>query len=125
MNEPAARAIHQIERVQLLELKEGPDVSHHTEDGIYIKQLHFPEPGIFIGQHSHTYGHAFMVAAGELRLWIDGAEVGDFLEGACIHVGAGKKHTLMSLRHNTRGYCIHNLHGMPDVQIAEHAAFPG
>ncbi len=124
MDEEQARALHALEGVRLIERKEGPDVSHHTEDGVYIKQLFFPEAGVFMGQHAHTHSHALMVASGELRLWIDGEERGDYKESECIHVEAGKKHTFMSLC-RTVSYCIHNLHGLPEVEIQERAEFPG
>lgn len=111
--------------MNLVRLPDQPDVSHHTEDGVYIKQIHFPKAGIVMGQHSHAHGHAFMVAVGELRIWVDGVQAGDYKQGQCLHIAAGRKHTMMSVVDNTLGYCIHNLHGKEEVEILEHAEFPG
>lgn len=120
--EQQARSIHTLS-VKLVACADSPDVSHYTADGVFIKQLFFPRPKIFMGQHAHAHAHALMIAFGEVRLWVDGVERGDFGEGDCIHVEAGKKHTLMSLK-KAIGYCIHNLHGLEEVEIKERAEMP-
>ena len=106
LSEQVARTIHSINQVELVAQPESPDVSHHAEDGVYIKQLFFPRAGVFMGKHVHDYSHAHMVALGEVRLWVDGVERGDYKQGDCIHVEAGKEHVIMSLT-MAIGYCIH------------------
>lgn len=110
ISEQVARSIHSIAEVKLVKLPMGPDVSWpDTPDGLGIKELYFPEPGIVMGQHAHKIGHAHLVGSGEVRVWVEGIELGDFKAGQVINIKAGKRHMLMSLKAETRGFCITNL----------------
>lgn len=112
ITEEEARRIHSISEVQLvrLPLTQEPDVSWpDSRSRIGIKELYFPEPGIFMGQHAHSIGHDHLVGSGEVRVWVEGIEVGDFGAGQIINIEAGKRHILMSLKRNTRGFCLTNL----------------
>lgn len=108
MTEDQARQIHSAAQVSLVQIPLGADVSFVTADGLEIKELYFAEPGIFMGQHAHQFSHAHLVGSGEVRVWVDGVELGDFKAGQSIHIEAGKLHMLMSLKKDTRGFCIHN-----------------
>lgn len=108
MTEEEARMIHSVEQITLVQIPLGPEVSFPTADGLEIKELYFPEPGIFMGQHAHEWSHAHLVGSGEIRAWCEGVEIGDFCAGQAINIEAGKLHTLMSLKTDTRGFCIHN-----------------
>lgn len=108
MTEEEARQIHSSSQVALVQIPLGPDISFPTADGLEIKELYFPEPGIFMGQHAHQFDHAHLVGNGELRVWVNGVELGDFKAGESINIEAGKLHMLMSLKKDTRGFCIHN-----------------
>ncbi len=112
ITEEEARRIHSISEVQLvrLPLTQEPDVSWpDSSNRIGIKELYFPEPGIFMGQHAHKIGHDHLVGSGEVRVWVEGVELGDFGPGKVISIEAGKRHILMSLKRDTRGFCITNL----------------
>lgn len=108
MTEEEARKIHSSSQVSLIQIPLGPERSFSTADGLEIKELYFPEPGIFMGQHAHQFDHAHLVGNGELRVWVEGVEFGDFKAGESINIEAGKLHMLMSLKKDTRGFCIHN-----------------
>ena len=110
ITEEEARQIHSIAQVRLVRLPLSPDVSWpESPDDIGIKELYFPEPGIFMGQHAHRIGHTHLVGSGEIRLWVEGVESGDFKAGKTIWLEAGKRHMLMSLKRDTRGFCITNV----------------
>lgn len=123
MTEEQARLIHNVQEVDLVQLPQEAEVSFSTSDDLEIKVLYFQEPGIFMGQHSHTWSHAHIVGSGALRVWIEGEELGDFEAGTCIDIEAGKKHILMSLKEDTRGFCVHNLHGLNEIPLLERAVF--
>ena len=108
MREEEAANIHSLDQVKLIQLPLTPEVSFPTADGLEIKELYFAEPGIFMGQHAHQFSHAHLVGSGVLRVWVEDIEVGDFTAGQTISIRAGKLHTLMSLKAETRGFCIHN-----------------
>lgn len=125
MTEDEARQIHSIAQVSLVQIPLEPDLSFPTADGLEIKELYFREPGIFMGQHAHARGHAHLVGSGEVRVWVNGKELGDFKAGQSIDIEAGKLHMLMSLKPDTRGFCIHNVVGLDEIEIVKEAVFPG
>ena len=46
--------------------------------GVYVKAYTVPDAGTLLPQHSHSTGHVTAVTAGAVRVWRDGALVGDF-----------------------------------------------
>lgn len=110
ISEQVARTIHSIAEVKMVQLPMAPEESWpDTPDGLGIKGLYFPLPGIFMGQHAHAIGHTHLVGSGEVRVWEEGVEIGDFKAGQTIWLAAGKRHILMSLVADTRGFCITNV----------------
>lgn len=110
MTEEQARAIHSIAEVKLIRLPMAPEADWpDTQDGLGIKGLYFAEPGIVMGQHAHAVGHTHLVGSGEVRVWVEGNELGDFKAGQTIWLEAFKRHMLMSLKAETRGFCITNV----------------
>lgn len=125
MTEEEARKTHSIAQVALTQIPLEAEVSYVTADGLEIKELYFAEPGIFMGQHAHHRGHAHVVGSGEVRVWVEEIELGDFKAGQAINIEAGKLHMLMSLKKDTRGFCIHNVVGLDEIGIVKKAVFPG
>lgn len=125
MTEEEARQVHSIAQVSLVQIPLGADISFPTSDGLEIKELYFPEPGIFMGQHAHARSHAHIVGSGAVRVWVEGKEMGDFKAGQVIDIAAGKLHMLMSLKKDTRGFCVHNVVGLDEIGIVKEAVFPG
>lgn len=110
ITEEQARAIHSMSQVHLVSLPLGPDMSWpDAQDGIAIKELYFAEPGIVMGQHAHEKGHTHLVGSGEERVWVEGVELGDFTAGQTYWIEPWKRHMIMSLKANTRGFCITNV----------------
>lgn len=110
LTEAQAREIHSIAQVQMVKLPLAPEVSWpDTPDGLGIKELYFPAPGIVMGQHAHAVGHTHLVGSGEVRVWAEGAELGDFKAGQSFWLAPYKRHMLMSLVADTRGFCITNV----------------
>lgn len=125
MTEDEARKVHSIAQVSLTQLPLEAEVSFVTADGLEIKELYFAEPGIFMGQHAHARSHAHVVGSGEVRVWVEGVELGDFKAGQAIDIRAGDFHMLMSLKKGTRGFCIHNVVGLDEIEVVKRAVFPG
>lgn len=112
ITEEEARRIHSISEVQMVRLPLTPEPEigwPDAKNGVGIKELYFPQPGIFMGQHAHKRGHDHLVGSGEIRVWVEGVEVGDFKAGQVINMEAGKRHILMSLKKDTRGFCLTSL----------------
>lgn len=95
-------------------------VEIHTADGVFIKQIHIPFAETIVPQHSHQYSHHSMLARGSVLFWSEDKEPVKYCAPTAIYIEARIKHTFMSLEPDTIFYCIHNLHGKEDVEIAEH-----
>lgn len=109
MTEHEAMQIISPGQVALIPQPQEPDVAVvETPDGLFLKEIYFGEPGTFMGQHGHQYAHAHLVGSGAMRVWIDDDTFRDFDAGQIINIEAGKLHTFMSLKPETRGFCIHN-----------------
>lgn len=53
----------------MIEPIELPEVEFSIQDGIFIKQMFMERAGIMVPQHSHSYAHSSMLAAGSVRVW--------------------------------------------------------
>ena len=89
-------------------------------DNMFFKQHVIPKAGTYVPQHSHTYDHISFLAVGALRLWQDGALVGDFAAPKLLTIKAHKKHTFLSLVDGTTFHCIHNIERAGVVEEEEH-----
>lgn len=105
--------------MKFYETEQPPDWEFVGVDGIFIKMMPLPNPGMAVPQHAHTYDHYTMLASGGLAVWADGVKMGEFDAPKPILIKAGVKHLLISTKPNTVAYCIHNLHGEDAVSIEE------
>lgn len=78
-------------------------------DDIYIKQTSVPEANTELTQHVHTYDHISMIAAGSVKVEVDGVELGTYAAPKGLVIKAGKQHKFITLLPNTVIYCIHNI----------------
>lgn len=88
-------------------------------DGVFIKQIVIPKAYTYVPQHSHTYDHTSMLAVGAVAVWQDEAFLGRRQAPCGMTIGAGVKHTFMSLEDSTVIYCIHRIDRMGEIEIAE------
>jgi len=102
---------------------ELPDVEFAMPDGIFIKQMAMDRAGIVVPQHSHTYDHCSMLAAGSVRVWKDGEFWQDIRAPLPILIKAGVKHTFMSLEPAVI-YCIHRTDRNGKVDIESEGELP-
>ena len=74
--------------------------------GLFVKHCVF-DAGTFIPQHSHTTPHLSVIATGAVRVWKDGAVLGDFRAPAGVTIEAYAKHTFLALEPGTTVLCVH------------------
>ena len=79
-------------------------VVHYFSDGVYSKEMHIPK-GHIAGKHVHNYSHLSILAKGEVIVRV-GNVAAHYIAPACIHIEAGKHHSIESLE-DTVWYCIH------------------
>lgn len=118
------REIFDLSKVALQQDVQGYEVdtlAHYLIDNVYTKVFVAKKAGTFIGQHAHKYDHGTLVAAGVMRVFINGKWIGDFKAGEMIPVMSGKHHVLMALEDDTVAACIHNAHGEAEPAILEEA----
>lgn len=81
--------------------------------GIYFRAILLQNIGDAVPQHTHDYAHVTLIAAGKVRLWIEGAWVADIEAFKAIEIEAHRQHVFQALEPNTRLSCVHNLNGEP------------
>ncbi len=87
-------------------------------DGLSIKQMALKK-GWIVPQHAHLYDHYTMLAHGSMEVWVEDILKGTYKAPTAIFIEKDKKHRMIALEDNTVAYCIHNMHGMNQVQITE------
>lgn len=100
-------------------LGQPPNFEYTTPDGIFLKPMILAQAGTLVPQHAHVYVHTSLLVAGSVRVWADGALLGDFVAPTAIHIPAKVKHKFLSLEPNTALVCIHNVEKTGSVQIHE------
>lgn len=87
-------------------------------DGLFAKQTLVPKAGTLLPQHSHTWDHVSFISAGAVRVWNDGACIGDYRAPAGLTIRAGCKHAFLTLADETVISCIHRIDRTGEVEIA-------
>jgi len=85
-----------------------PDAAIGCVANLWSKQMHFKKVGDTEFGHSHTFDHLTLLAAGALKVTVDGSST-EFKAPQMIYIKAGKEHELIALEDNTIAYCIHAL----------------
>ncbi len=113
-----------------LPVPDGPAVEQPVEvqismaDDVFIKQISIPKAGTLVPQHSHHFDHTSLLAVGSLRIWQDGAWLGDFRAPVPVHIRAGVQHQMQALEDGTVFYCVHNTARAGYVEVLEEGALP-
>lgn len=90
---------------------------------LFSRQMHFRKAGDTEQGHTHSFDHLTLLAAGSLRVTVDGVTT-DFKAPHMIYIHKDKQHELMALEDNTVAYCIHALRGKDDGDILDPAMVP-
>jgi quercetin dioxygenase-like cupin family protein len=85
-----------------------PDAAIGCVANLWSKQMHFKKAGDTELGHSHTFDHLTLLAAGSLRVTVNGV-ASEFKAPQMIYILAGKDHELVALEDDTVAYCIHAL----------------
>lgn len=75
---------------------------------LWSRQMHFMRAGDIEHGHTHQFDHLTLLAAGSLRVTVDGV-VSDFTAPKMIYIHKDKNHELVALEDNTVAFCIHAL----------------
>jgi hypothetical protein len=90
---------------------------------LWVKQMHFEEPGDTMQGHSHKFDHPTLVAHGSVRVTVDGVET-IFCAPHIIFIAKDKLHEISALEPNTVAYCIHPIRGEREEDIYGHDQVP-
>lgn len=93
-------------------VKAGEQPVEYIEEicGVYFRGICLKQWDA-VPQHSHDYAHATLVASGKVRVWIEGAYVGEVTAPKAIEIEAHRHHVFQALEPDTRLFCVHNLNG--------------
>lgn len=85
-----------------------PTINLGCVANLYSRQMHFQKTGDMEMGHTHPFDHLTLLAAGSLKVTVDGQET-IFKAPHMIYIHKDKIHELVALEDNTVAYCIHAL----------------
>lgn len=91
------RAEHQPEEVEIA-----------IYAGVFVKTWSVREAGTLLPQHAHDHPHCTLIMRGAVRVWCDGARLGDFRAPAVVKIPAHTLHNFLTLTHDVALACVHN-----------------
>lgn len=90
---------------------------------LWSRQMHFAKAGDIEHGHVHQHDHLTLLAAGSLRVTVDG-KVSEFKAPQMIYIHKDKNHELVALEDNTVAYCIQALRDKDTGDILDPAMVP-
>lgn len=90
---------------------------------LFSRQMHFVKAGDTELGHKHQFDHLTLLAAGSLRVTVDG-NVSEFKAPHMIYIHKDKNHELVALEDDTVAYCIHALRDNNNEDIIDPAMIP-
>ena len=101
-------------------MSELADSNISVVNDVFIKQIHFREAGWVTRSHVHTYDHQTLLAAGTVRMRVEGDPIVRVaVAPQILMVKAGLVHEFESLEPDTVLYCIHAIKGGDTIDEAE------
>lgn len=94
-----------------------PEIAIGCVANLYSRMMHFVKAGDIEVGHTHQFDHLTLLAAGSLKVVVDGVE-SVFKAPHMIYIHKDKVHELTALEDNTLAYCIHALRdgdGVEDI----------
>lgn len=94
-----------------------PKVQIGCVANLFSRMMHFSKAGDLEMGHTHSFDHLTLLAAGSLKVTVDGVET-IFKAPHMIYIHKDKRHELVALEDNTIAYCIHALrdrNGVDDI----------
>lgn len=73
---------------------------------LYSRMMHFKKAGDTEHNHTHSFDHLTLLAAGSVKCMVDGKET-VFTAPHMIFIHKDKMHAFTALEDNTVAYCIH------------------
>lgn len=101
-----------------------PEIAIGCVANLYSRMMHFVKAGDIEVGHTHQFDHLTLLAAGSLKVVVDGVE-SVFKAPHMIYIHKDKVHELTALEDNTLAYCIHALRDGDSVEdILDPAMIP-
>ena len=94
-----------------------PEINLGCVANLFSRQMHFKNAGDMELGHTHSFDHLTLLAAGSLKVTIEGRET-VFKAPHMIYIHKDKIHELTALEDNTVAFCIHALrdgNGVDDI----------
>lgn len=91
--------------------------------GVWCKQMHFIQAGDRMDGHLHTHNHLTLLAAGSLRVTVNGT-ASEFTAPHMIFIHKDHTHELVALQDNTVAYCVHAVRDADTGDIIDDVIYP-
>ncbi len=86
----------------------APEVKMAVVSNVWVKLMHFKNPGDYIPGHIHNFDHMSLLSKGSVEVLTEG-EVTTFTAPTLIYIRKGSRHQITALTENTVLSCIHAL----------------
>ncbi len=96
-----------------------PIVHEFSADGIWTAHITVADAGTVLPQHSHSFDHLTLLAAGSVRVSRADTDPIEYSAPAGILIPAGVKHLFETLTPDVVLACIHNTARTGRVQVAD------
>jgi len=90
---------------------------------LWVKQMHFENPGDKMQGHSHKFDHPTLVATGSVKVTVEGIST-VFRAPHIIFIAKDKVHEIEAIEPGTVAYCIHPIRGEKQEDIYDHSQIP-
>ena len=101
----------------------SPRETLNMVDGVFAKQMHFAKSGDVMQGHLHTHNHLTLLAAGKLRVTVNGTPT-EFTAPHMIFIHKNHNHELEALEDNTVAYCIHAVRDKDTGDVIDKVIIP-
>ena len=104
-------------------MADRPHIQLGKVANLFSRQMHFRKAGDIEHGHKHQFDHLTLLAAGSLRVTVDGKTT-EFKAPHMIYIHKDKQHELVALEDDTVAYCIHALRDKDDGDILDPSMIP-
>ncbi len=100
-----------------------PETSVNAVSNLYTRMMNFSNKGDTEPGHSHVYDHLTLLAAGSLKVTVEGKST-EFRAPHSIYIQKDKQHELVALEDNTLAFCIFALKDINGFDLLDPESVP-
>lgn len=93
----------------------SPESLIGNDRSLYIRMLIFHHAGDQEPEHTHPFGHHFVLFKGRALLYVKGVAK-ELTAPVMVYIDAEEKHQVTALEDDVQGACIHDIRNLQEAQ---------